>query len=403
MLTSWGVSIYRARQVAWGKAGQNMKIAMIGHKRIPSREGGVEIVVEELSVRMAAMGHEVTAYNRKGEHVSGSQYGGNIESREYRGVRLLSVPTPQSRNLNAIVYSFLATLRAVAGGYHILHYHAEGPGAMLIIPKLLGIRTVATVHGLDWQRSKWGGFATKYLLWGEKMIARHAGEVIVLSENVRQYFKEQYGREVNYIPNAINPPVHRSPSVISDKYGLDKDGFILFLARLVPEKGLHYLLEAFRKVDTQIKLVVAGGGSHSDAYVKEIQELATKDERVIMTGFVQGEELDELYSNCFMYVLPSDVEGMPLTLLEAMSYGCRCLTSDIPENVSVTKSFAHAFRKADQEDLREKLQDVLSGKITYPPPEEIMSYITAKYNWDEVVEKTLALYEGLQNRARGRS
>ena len=370
-----------------------MKIAMIGHKRIPSREGGIEVVVEELAVRLAALGHEVTAYNRGGEHVSGSEYGEKSRARAYKGVRLAVVPTPKNRSMNAMVYSLFATLRAVCGGYDVLHYHAEGPCAMLFIPRLFGRKTVSTVHGLDWQRSKWGGFATKYLLFGEKMIAKHADEVVVLSDNVKNYFMERYGREVNFIPNAVNHPVRREPEVIREKYGLEKDGYILFLARLVPEKGLHYLLEAFREVETDKKLVVAGGASHSDNYVDGIKETAAKDDRVVLTGFVQGEELDELYTNCFLYVLPSDVEGMPLTLLEAMSYGCRCLTSDIPENVSVSEDYARSFRRADPGDLRDKLADILEGRAAYPPGEEISGFIMGKYNWDDVTEKTLGIYQ----------
>ena len=370
-----------------------MKIAMIGHKRIPSREGGVEIVVEELAVRLAAQGHEVTAYNRSGEHVSGSEYGEKPRTGEYKGVRLVVVPTPKNKTMNAMVYSLLATLKAVRGGYDLLHYHAEGPCVMLIIARMFGQTTVSTVHGLDWQRSKWGGFATKYLLLGEKMIVKHAGEVIVLSENIKGYFKKRYGREANFIPNAVNLPATRAPEIIMEKYGLDKDGYILFLARLVPEKGLHYLLDAFREVGTDKKLVVAGGTSHSDSYVDGIKETAAKDDRVVLTGFVQGAELDELYANCFLYVLPSDVEGMPLTLLEAMSYGCRCLTSDIPENVSVSEDYARSFRMADVSDLRDKLRDILGGRVVYPPGEEIAAYIMGKYNWDDVTEKTLGIYQ----------
>ena len=369
-----------------------MKIAMIGHKRIPSREGGVEIVVEELSTRMAKLGHRVTVYNRAGSHVSGDQHGEITNVKEYRGVRLINVPTPSHRAMNAMVYSLFATIHALLSDYDVIHYHAEGPSAMLFLTKLFRKKTVATVHGLDWQRSKWGGFATKYLLFGEKMIVKYADEVIVLSENVQSYFHEEYGRETSFIPNAVNKPTIQQAAVIQEKYGLAKDTYILFLARLVPEKGLHYLLEAFRSVETDMRLVVAGGSSHTDEYVKEIERQAAEDKRVILTGFVQGAELEELYANCFLYVLPSDVEGMPLTLLEAMSYGCRCLTSDIPENVSVTGAYAHAFKKADIADLRDKLNEACSGKLSYAPASDIAANVLSRYHWDDIVEQTLALY-----------
>lgn len=382
------------------KAGA-LRIAMIGHKRIPSREGGVEIVVEELSVRMAQKGHRVEAYNRYGHHVSGKKYDdeyGWKGRKYYKGVRVRIIPTFQSSSLNAIVYSFLATLRALFTKYDVLHYHAEGPCAMLWIPKMFGKRVVVTIHGLDWQRAKWGNFASRVIKFGEKMAARHADEVIVLSRNVQQYFKEKYGREVTYIPNGINRPERRKADLIREKYGLEKDGYFLFLARIVPEKGLHYLIEAYQKLDTDKKLVIAGGNSQAVEYMEQIHEMAAKDDRILMTDFVQGQTLEELYSNAYAFVLPSDVEGMALSLLEAMSYGNCCLVSDICENTEVVEEQALHFRKGDVKDLREKLQYLLEHPDTV---ERLRSgsadFICGKYNWDEVVDETLRLYRKREN------
>ena len=375
-----------------------LHIAMIGHKRIPSREGGVEIVVEELAVRMAALGHQVDAYNRYGHHVSGKKYDqeyGWKGRKYYKGVRVYIVPTFRTSKLNAIVYSFFASVRALFGTYDVLHYHAEGPCAMLWIPKLFGRRVVVTVHGLDWQRAKWGNFASFVIKFGEKMAAKYADEVIVLSENVRQYFADTYHREVTYIPNGIHRPELKDAELITEKYGLKKDGYLLSLGRIVPEKGLHYLLEAFEKIDTDKKLVIAGGNSQAVEYMERIHRMAAKDERVIMTDFVQGQVLEELYSNAYAFVLPSDVEGMALTLLEAMSYGDCCLVSDICENTEVVEDKAFVFRKGDVSDLRRKLEYLLAN------PEEAHAYgarsadfICGKYNWDEVVEKTIRRYRG---------
>jgi glycosyltransferase involved in cell wall biosynthesis len=312
-----------------------MKIAMIGHKRIPSREGGVEIVVEQLATRMVAAGHQVDVYNRSGHHVSGKENDITMNSKIYKGVRIITIPTFSNKKLNAVVYSFLASVRALFGRYDVIHYHAEGPCSMIWIPHMFGIRTVATIHGLDWQRSKWGGFATRFLLFGEKMAVRYADELIVLSANMQQYFKDTYNRDTVLIPNGVCKPDVRSDAKIREKWGLSKDGYILFLARIVPEKGLHYLLKAFKEIDTDKRLVIAGGSSHTDEYMEEIKRLAEQDNRVLMTGFVQGELLEELYSNAYIYVLPSDVEGMPISLLEAMSYGNCCLISDIAENMEV--------------------------------------------------------------------
>ena len=382
------------------KAGA-LRIAMIGHKRIPSREGGVEIVVEELSVRMAQKGHRVEAYNRYGHHVSGKKYDdeyGWKGRKYYKGVRVRIIPTFQSSSLNAIVYSFLATLRALFTKYDVLHYHAEGPCSMLWIPKMFGKRVVVTIHGLDWQRAKWGNFASRVIKFGEKMAARHADEVIVLSRNVQQYFKEEYGRKVTYIPNGINRPERRKADLIREKYGLEKDGYFLFLARIVPEKGLHYLIEAYQKLDTDKKLVIAGGNSQAVEYMEQIHEMAAKDDRILMTDFVQGQTLEELYSNAYAFVLPSDVEGMALSLLEAMSYGNCCLVSDICENTEVVEDQALHFRKGDVKDLREKLQYLLEHPDTV---ERLRSgsadFICGKYNWDEVVDETLRLYRKREN------
>ena len=306
---------------AGGQKGR-LRIAMIGHKRIPSREDGVEVEVEELSVRLAAIGHRVDAYNRYGHHVSGKKYDeeyGWKGRRFYKGVRVYIVPTFRRSSLNAIVYSFLATLRALFGRYDVIHYHAEGPCAMLWIPKLFHRKIVVTVHGLDWQRAKWGNLASYVIKFGEKMAAKYADEVIVLSRNVQQYFADTYNRQVTYIPNGINRPQHRAAELITEKYGLTEGGYFLSLGRIVPEKGVHYLIEAFSKLNTDKKLVIAGGNSHAVEYMEQIHHMAAQDERIIMTDFVQGQMLEELYSNAYGFVLPSDVEGMALTLLEAMS------------------------------------------------------------------------------------
>ncbi len=375
-----------------GKHGKPMKIAMIGHKRIPSREGGVEIVVDELSTRLVKLGCRVDAYNRYGKHTAGKKFD-QRRGKYYNGIRLITIPTPKSSSLNAIVYSFFAAVRALFGRYDVIHFHAEGPCIMLLIPKLFGIRIVATIHGLDWQRSKWGNFASRMLKLGEKIAARYADEVIVLSRNMQEYFSENYGRQTHYIPNGITRPQIRKAELIRERYGLEKDGYILFLARIVPEKGLHYLIEAFYRLKTDKKLVIAGGSSHSHAYMELIREMAAKDERILMTDFVHGQCLEELYSNAYLFVLPSDVEGMALTLLEAMSFGDCCLVSDIKENTEVVEEHAVTFRKGDVEDLKQKLSGLLDA------PEQVKAirresqdFICSKYNWDDVVAETLKLY-----------
>ena len=370
-----------------------MKIAMIGHKRIPSREGGVEVVVEELSTRLVKDGYEVDVYNRKGKNVQDKNADKeNRKLKKYKGVRIITIPTINKKGIDALLYSILATIRALFGRYDVIHFHAEGSCAMLWLPHLFGIKTFATIHGLDWQRSKWGGLATKYIKFGEKIAAKYADEIIVLSKSVEKYFKETYNRNTNFIPNGVNKPILREPKIIKEKYGIDKDNYILFLARIVPEKGLHYLIEAYKQINTDKKLVIAGGASHTNDYLKKIKEMVKDNSNIIMTGFVQGQELDELYSNCYLYCLPSDIEGMPLSLLEAMSYGCECLTSNIEENIQVLGKYGETFEKSNIDDLRKKLQKYVDNKDKRVNAENISNYILKTYNWDKITHNIEKLY-----------
>lgn len=371
-----------------------LNVAMLGHKRIPSREGGIEIVVEELSTRMVKLGHFVTCFNRSGHHVSGKEFdGGSIK--EYKGVKLKSVFTINRKGLAAMTSSFFGAICTAFGKYDVVHFHAEGPCAMLWLPKIFGKRCVATIHGIDWQRAKWGGFASKYIKFGEKVAAKYADEIIVLSEGVHKYFMDTYGRTTVFIPNGVNRPILRGPQLIKERFGLEKDSYILFLGRLVPEKGITYLIEAFQGVTTDKKLVIAGGSSDTDTFMQELKQLAEGDNRIIFTGFVQGQMLEELYSNAYVYTLPSDLEGMPLSLLEAMSYGNCCLTSDIAECAEVVEDKAILFKKSDIDDLKEKLQYACDNPDAVKKlKDEAADFICGKYNWDDVVEQTLKLYQG---------
>lgn len=374
------------------KSKGQLNIAMLGHKRIPSREGGVEIVVEELSTRMAAEGHAVTCYNRKGHHVSGKEFDTNALS-EYKGVKLKNVLTIDKKGLAAMTSSFFAAIKSAFGKYDIIHFHAEGPCAMIWIPKLFGKRCVCTIHGLDHQRAKWTGFARKYILFGEKMAVKFADEMIVLSRGVQEYFREVYGRKTVFIPNGVNMPECKNADLITSEFGLRKDDYILFLGRIVPEKGLRYLVEAFKQVDTDKKLVIAGGSSDTEDFWNELKDMSQDDERIVFTGFVQGQLLEELYSNAYIYTLPSDLEGMPLSLLEAMSYGNCCLVSDIAECAEVVEDKAVTFAKSDVTDLKEKIQWLCDNhEVVMKYKSEAAEFICGKYNWDEIVARTLELY-----------
>ena len=372
---------------------EKLSIAMFGQKRIPSREGGVKIVVEELCTRMVTQGHNVTCYNRGGHHVSGSEYDSK-RLKEYKGIKLKTVPTIEKKGLAAVSSSFFATLCSAFGRYDVVHIHAEGPAFFCWIPKLFGKQVIVTVHGIDWQREKWkSGFGSKFIRQGEKNAVKYADEIIVLSKGVQTYFDDTYGRKTRLIPNGVTRPEVRQAEIITDKFGLTKDSYILFLGRLVPEKGIRYLIEAFKKVKTDKRLVIAGGSSDTDEFADELKELAKGDERILFTGFVQGQELEELYSNAYIYTLPSDLEGMPLSLLEAMSYGNCCLVSDIHECTEVVENKALIFKQSDVNDLRKTLQEVcVRADAVEMLKKQAADFICNKYNWDEIMQATLKLY-----------
>lgn len=264
-----------------------MKIAMIGHKDFPSRSGGVEVVVYELSTKLSKKGHDVTVYNRSTCHENNGA--------ETFGVKMKSAPTFKKESLNAMVASFTATFKALFGGYDVIHYHAIGPSVALFVARLFGKKTVATVHGLNWRCAKWGRFATAYLKFGERIIAKFANEVIVLSEDMEQYFLDTYGRKTVFIKNAIEPLEETPCNIIKDKYGLEKNDYVLYLARISREKGLHYLISGYKKSGIKQKLVIAGALPDND-YGNEIKSLAEDRDDIIFTGFVNLDLIKELYS-----------------------------------------------------------------------------------------------------------
>ena len=376
--------------------GRPLKIAMIGHKRFGSREGGVEVVVTELSRRMAALGHDVTCYDRSGVDV---MTGDQTAAREsiVDGVRVVHVRTIDKKGLAALSSSFFATFAAIRQHPDVIHYHAEGPCVPLRLAHLMGICTVATIHGLDWQRAKWGKLASTYIKLGEKAAAKKADGLIVLSRSAERYFKDMYGRDSIVIPNGMDRKIPRPADFIASTWGLSEGDYLLFLGRLVPEKRPELLIEAFKGLDTDKKLVIAGGGSDTSDFELHLHELAADDPRIVFTGFVSGEPLEELYSNCFAYVLPSDVEGMPMSLLEAMAYGRCCVTSDIPECADVLAGNGVTFEKGSSESLRDVLRDLLArGEHVSQLGIAAKAHVEKTYTWDSVVERTLGLYEGVR-------
>jgi glycosyltransferase involved in cell wall biosynthesis len=309
---------------------------------------------------------------------------------EYKGIILKDVFTINGRGLAAVTSSVIGTIKVAFGKYDVVHIHAEGPAFMCWLPKLCGKKVIVTIHGLDWARAKWGKFASWYIRTGEKMAVKHADEIIVLSNCVKKYFEKTYGRKTKFIPNGVNRPGIKEAFEIKKQWGLEKDKYILFLGRLVPEKGVHYLIEAAKGLG--MKLVIVGGSSDTPDYMDQLKKMG---EEVIFTGFQQGEVLEELYSNAYIYCLPSDLEGMPLSLLEAMSYGNCCVVSDISECAEVVEDKEVTFKNSNVEDLRNKLEWLIANPdVVNRYKKEAADFICNKYSWDDVVEKTEILYRG---------
>ena len=376
-----------------------MKVAMVGHKVVPSRRGGIETVLTSLCPLLVEKGASVTCFNRTSDKVE-NEYVGTVDNKNYKGVVLKNAWTINGRGLSAMVASFTAAICAAFGKFDIVHFHAEGPCAAMWIPKMFGKRCVATVHGLDWQREKWGkGFASKYIKFGEKVMVKCADQIIVLSQSAQEYFKNTYNRETVLIHNGIERPTKKDADKITKLYGLSKDSYICIVSRLTAEKGVHYLIDAYNSIKTDKKLVIAGDTSDTDEYVEMLKQKASGNPNIIFTGFISGDVLTEMYSNAYVVTLPSDIEGMSLSLLEALAYGNAVLCSDIPENTLVTENKAMHFRKSSVDDLAKKLQTMCDDEnIVNSLKNGADEFILSKYNWNDVANATYELYKKVLTR-----
>lgn len=363
-----------------------MKIAYIALKGMPGR-GGVEKLTEEVGLRLAGRGHEVLVYGM-------AHYG--MKEGFFRGMRLKTVPTVKSRSLEKIVSSFTATLRhCIEEDADIVHFHAFGPAMFSLLPRLMGRKVVVQGHGLEWKRAKWGAAGRLFLRLSEIPSVLLPHRVTVVSEVQRRYLRERYGIESVLIPTGVNPPRFESPDMIK-KFGLEGKDYILFASRLVREKGAHCLIEAFKRARTGLKLVIAGDAGHEEAYKAELRKMAEGRNDIVFTGFATGRLLDELFTNCFLFVQPSETEGLPTSLLEAMSYGNCCLSSDIPENIEAMKSHGYTFECGNVKELAEKL-DALSGNLAAVESVKAKArvFVLGSHSWDDIALRHEALYSEL--------
>jgi len=356
-----------------------MKIAMLGLKGIPY-PAGIENFVEQVGWRLAERGHHITVYVRSYIQVD----------RCYRGMHIKKLASINTKHLDALTHTFLATVDVIRSDYDIVHFHALGPAIFSIIPRLSKFKTLVHIHGLDWQRAKWNKMAQVCLQGAEYAAAYFPQRILVVSQDLKQYFAQKYGKHTDYIPSGVELYQYSPPCSIK-KWGLAKGNYILFLGRLVPEKGCHYLIKAFEEIEAPMKLVIAGEGSHSEDYVATLRR--TTNSNIIFTGLVTGSVLEELFSNAYIYVIPSEIEGLPHALLQALSFGKCVLASDIPPNIEALGDCGLTFSNKDVKSLKDKLRFLMyNPDFVQAQSEKARARVRQHYVWDNIVDRLEQIY-----------
>jgi len=345
-----------------------MKIAHIGSRGIPAQYSGVEKLIEETSVRLAKEGFQISVYchSRRFGHS------------EYKSIKLINLPTINTKHLATLAHSFLSTIHAIFTDAKIIHYHCLGPSVFSFIPRLFGKKTIVTVHALDWKRAKWNPIAQFLLRLCEIPAIYFPNKTIVVSKYLQDYFKNKYNKDTIHVPHGIDLPIRYPLNPI--RY----NNYLLFVGRIVPEKGLHYLISAFNRIKTDKELWIAGSPSFTDSYFIKLKEMAGSNIKFL--GAVYREDLQELYKNCYMFILPSETEGSPFALLEAMSHGKCCLVSDIPECLEGVSGAVAGFKNKDELDLKYKLGNLLKNPdLVSALGEKARQRISETRSWSKII------------------
>ena len=368
-----------------------MRIAFVAVKGIPIG-GGVEKVTEEIGSRLVAKGHEVIVYASR-------DYG--TSDCTYKGMEIQTVPSVNSKSLHKLSICFNATLDVLKKrNVDLVHVHAVGPSLFSIFPRLVGIPTVVQTHGVEWQRDKWGLMGRTFFKLSDYTVVYFPNRATSVSRVQQAYFKDKFRKDVLYIPNGVSPVERVAPDWLLEQ-GIVPDRYILFAARLVEEKGVHFLIDAFRKIDTDMQLVIAGDAAHAENYKAQLRDLAGDDPRIRFLGFVTGTPMQELFSNAYLFCLPSTLEGLPVALLEAMNYGNCCLSSDIPENLEAVEDYGYTFRNRDPDDLRRVLAELLANPAMVAEKREAArEHVRRNYCWDRVTDQMEELYTSLVSKRR---
>lgn len=367
-----------------------LKITFIAVKGIPIG-GGIEKLTEEIGSRLIKKSHEVVVYtSRDYDTVDGY----------YQGMEIRTVPSVNTKSLHKLSICFNATLDVLKRrDADIVHVHAIGPSLFSIFPRIVGIPTVVQTHGIEWQRDKWGLAGRTFLKLSDYSAVYFPNATTAVSKVQTEYFQEKYGRSVSFIPTGVNNVEYRAPDKIKE-LGLEKDKYILFAARLVAEKGPDFLIKAFKKLDTEMKLVIAGDAAHAEEYKTTLYDLAGNDDRILFPGFVTGQILEELFSNAYVFCLPSTLEGLPIALLEAMSYGNCCLSSDIPENMEAVADHGYTFKNRDINALKKQLEFLIHNPEKVEEKKKAArEHVLENYSWDKITDQMEELYYSvLKNR-----
>jgi len=365
------------------------KIAVLGVKGLPFT-GGLEIIMEEIGQRFVSLGYGFDVFVRK--HYMTDKH--NFKT--YKGIRLRYSPGIHSKHLDAITHSLTALIKIILDRYDIIYINAIGISVLGFIPRLFGKKVIIQVHGLDFKREKWGTFAKLFLKFSCFTTVLFADRILCVSMEDKVYFDHRFGVNCIFTPNGVTEKKRLLPGVIREKWGLKENGYILFMARLVKEKGCHLLLKAYRGLETDKLLVVAGDNSHREPYSEDLKKQAS--DRILFIGFVDGREKVELLSNAYCYVLPSTLEAMPLSLLEAMNLGNCIIASDLPELKAVLKDDGLLFRTGDAIDLRKKLSRALTDPaFVKDQGRKMIERVRTNHNWDRIFQQYLCVVEGLSS------
>ncbi len=363
---------------------KSIRVAVLGTRGFPGVQGGVERHCQELYPRLTKFGVRATVYARKGYVDS--------DLKNYKGVEIIPLPIIRGKSLETILHTFLALMQVAIHRkqFDLVHIHDIGPALLTPLVRLLGLPVIMTYHSQDYQRPKWGRFGRGVLRLGEWCGARFSSAVISVSGYLQVFMKEHYAKNSAKIPNGVVIPEKLAPGKALNQYGLTAGKYVLGVGRLVKEKGFHDLIEAYKEIPTDWRLVIVGGADHEDEYSRSLKKSAAEDSRIVMTGFLTGNPLLEIYSNAGIFVIPSYHEGLPITLLEAMSYGLAVLASDIPPHLELIAEQEIIFPSADVGALRAKLTHFMQS----PPETETdnIEYIRKNFDWDRITRETLSVY-----------